>query len=98
MHLTANYESYSKSGEALQRMREIYGPDSDSDQWHYTEGNGIDLHHAILGKRMNGGIAYIDSLCSPEYGFGVSPTMRGSFLSLDYATVWDTAVLAHEIG
>lgn len=93
--VTDNYAEAEDSASALDRMREIYG---NATTWHYTEGNGVDLHHAILGKRLNGGIAYVGSVCSPDYGFGLSPNMRGSFLSLDFATVWDTSVLAHEIG
>eukprot|EP00581_Thalassiosira_minuscula_P012760 CAMPEP_0183715640 /NCGR_PEP_ID=MMETSP0737-20130205/9783_1 /TAXON_ID=385413 /ORGANISM="Thalassiosira miniscula, Strain CCMP1093" /LENGTH=800 /DNA_ID=CAMNT_0025944757 /DNA_START=137 /DNA_END=2539 /DNA_ORIENTATION=+ len=94
--VTDNYENYTNSRDALFHMKDTYG--NSSGEWHYNEGHGIDLHHAILGKKMNGGVAFVGRVCSPEYGFGISPGMRGSFLSLDFATVWDVSVLSHEIG
>jgi len=94
--VTDNYANETNSKSALDKMRSIYG--NSNGTWHYNEGNGVDLHHAILGKRLNGGIAFVKSVCSSDYGFGISPNMRGSFLSLDFSTVWDTSVLAHEIG
>jgi len=95
--LTDNYADMTDSRSALDRMREIY---RNSSEWHHTDGNGngVDLYHAILGKRLNGGIAFVGSVCSPDTGYGISPNMRGNFVSLDFATVWDTSVLSHEIG
>ena len=47
-----------------------YGRDYGADAWHYTSDSGHqpDLHHALLGKKMGGGIAYKGVLCRPDYG------------------------------
>lgn len=56
-----------------------------------------DLVHFVSGKGVTGGIAFIDVLCSPAWGYGVS-TVFGSFDVLDPAATWDVTVVAHELG
>lgn len=63
--------------------------------WHTA---GIDIHHAMLGNGLGGGIAYIGVLCHPDYGFGLTASMSASFVSLDYKVVWDMKAFMHEIG
>ncbi|KAL7536945.1 hypothetical protein ACHAXR_007498, partial [Thalassiosira sp. AJA248-18] len=84
IEITNHYDNAANSSQAIEWMRNIY---SDESEWHYTEGNGVDLHHAILGKKLSGGS-----------GYGISPHTRGNFLTLDFATVWDMSVFSHEIG
>ena len=57
--------------------------------FHYE---GADLHHALLGKGLGGGIAYVGVLCRPDYGYGLSASLTGSYTSMDAATVWDMKV------
>lgn len=62
-----------------------------------------DLAHFISGANLGGGIAYVDVLCSPGFGFGVSGNIGGN---IDWDTwtgnsgsfTWDFMVVAHEIG
>lgn len=62
--------------------------------------------HFLSGKEMNGGIAYIASICTAPiydghqdaYDFGVSGGISGSFTPNSPLIVWDAYVLAHELG
>lgn len=63
--------------------------------------------HFLSGKEMNGGIAFISSICTaPAYGgssqgsydFGVSGGISGSFTPNSPLIVWDAYVVAHELG
>jgi hypothetical protein len=62
-----------------------------------------DLAHFISGASLGGGVAYVDVLCSPGFGFGVSGNITGN---IDWGTwtgaasnfTWDFMVVAHELG
>src|SRR5439155_330993 len=56
-----------------------------------------DLVHFISGKAVQGGIAYVGSVCEPLYFFGVSQ-VYGHFDLSDPTQVWDVLVVTHEIG
>ena len=56
---TSLYDQYSSTSQALTAMRNQFSGSS----WHYP---GMDLHTALLGNQMGGGIAYLGVLCS-EY-------------------------------
>jgi cysteine-rich repeat protein len=56
-----------------------------------------DLVHFVSGKSVEGGIAYIGSVCAPTYAFGVSQVF-GSFDLSSPSAIWDVLVTAHEIG
>jgi len=62
--LNENYVSADDAFGALALMRDKYA----ASEWHHED---IDLHHAILGNQMGGGVAYIGALCSSRYGFGI---------------------------
>ncbi|KAL3803319.1 hypothetical protein HJC23_009283 [Cyclotella cryptica] len=85
------YVSASGTKEALDIMRNNYG----SESWHTP---GIDLHHALLGKALGGGIAYIGVLCRGDYGYGLTSSISGEFTNLDHRVVWDLKAFMHEIG
>ena len=55
------------------------------------------LVHFISGKSVQGGIAYIGSVCDPRYSFGVSQ-VYGHFDLSDPTQIWDVLVVTHEIG
>jgi len=84
------YVSASGAREALEIMRNHYG----SDSWHTP---GIDLHHALLGKGLGGGIAYIGVLCRGDYGYGLTSSISGDFTNLDHRVVWDLKAFMHEV-
>jgi cysteine-rich repeat protein len=56
-----------------------------------------DLVHFVSGKPVQGGVAYVNALCSRNYGFGVSQ-VHGSFDPTKPSTMWDVMVFAHELG
>jgi hypothetical protein len=89
--LSTLYDSAKWTDTALKTMRATYG----GSQWHTS---GIDLHHGLFGKDMGGGIAYVGVLCNSFYGFGLSASLSGNFVSLDRRLVWDAYVFMHEIG
>ncbi len=57
--------------------------------WHYTSPSGIkpDIHHALLGKHLGGGMAYVGVICNPGVGFGVSGGISGAFVSMGNAAI-----------
>ena len=87
---TNRYDGVSSTSDALKIMRTDFAGSS----WHY---DNIDLHHALLGNRLGGGIAYVGALCNSQYGFGLSANLVGNFESLGASTVWDLTVFSHEV-
>ena len=57
----------------------------------------IHLVHALLGKDIGGGIAFIDTVCSSQWGVGLSSGLQGSMDNLADA-FYDVHMIAHEIG
>jgi len=57
----------------------------------------IHLVHALLGKDIGGGIAFIDTVCSSQWGVGLSSGLQGSMNNLVDA-FFDVHMIAHEIG
>ncbi|NJN46458.1 MAG: hypothetical protein HC808_08265 [Candidatus Competibacteraceae bacterium] len=60
------------------------------------------LVHFISGKVLPGGslcgCAYVGVLCNGTYGYGVSHGISGSFNINSPQVLWDSVVVAHEIG
>lgn len=57
------------------------------------------LVHFMSGKTTSvGGIAEVDALCSTSRGYGVSMGLQGSFSAASPQIIWDSVVVAHEIG
>ena len=90
--LNTNYDSSTSTEEALDLMLNMYRGSS----WHYTSPLGVnpDLHHALLGRDLNGGLAYPGVLCDPELGFGVSTGLNGDFVSMGNSVIWDMKVVS----
>jgi cysteine-rich repeat protein len=66
--------------------------------WDANEGaTPRDVAHFVSGKNVVGGIAYLDVLCDPSFGYGVS-TVYGEFDMMNPDDTWDVYVLAHELG
>ena len=61
--------------------------------------SGANLVHALLGRGLGGGIAYLNALCSTNIGFGVSAGIVGSYdIGTPDGMVWDIVVFTHELG
>ena len=58
------------------------------------------LGHFLSGAGLGGGVAWLDSLCLPEYRYGVSGNLGGNLpLPVAQGPInWDFVVVAHEIG
>ncbi len=55
--------------------------------------------HFMSGKgNGQGGIAYVGVLCNGTYGYGVSMSLGGNFSVAQPQIIWDSVVIAHEIG
>ena len=79
----------------LNKMTATYAADT----WHYTAGNGIDLHHALIGKDIRGGKAGQGVICNPQHGFGISGGIMGTIANIGIGSMyWDLNVFAHEVG
>ncbi len=85
------------STQALDEMKATYGSSSG---WHYTTGEGTDLHHGLLYKGIGGGKADVGVICNPETGFGVSGGIVGTVGPTPNVgpMYWDIYVFAHEVG
>ena len=57
-----------------------------------------DLHHALLGKDLKGGIAYLNGVCDSNYGYAISSGIVGTIDDLGGDTYWDISVFSHELG
>ena len=77
----------------LAKMKDTYGAPT----WHYTDGNGIDLHHALLHRYLGGGRAFLGAICDPQIGFGISSGIAGTISDIG-SMYWDLFVFAHEVG
>ncbi len=68
--------------------------------WNAPENTSISRHHVHLlsGKNAGGGIAYVGSLGSQSYAYGVSANIDGNFSPSNPQVIWDSVVVAHEIG
>ena len=53
--------------QALNVMRSNFS----GENWKSVKGIPVDLHHALLGKNIGGGIAYGEAVCNTNIGFGI---------------------------
>jgi len=86
------YDNASSTSAALDTLKAAY--DGTNGVWT----PGADLHHALLGRGLNGGIAYLSVICNSLYGFGVSAGITGSYGGPGSPLVWDLVVFMHELG
>ncbi len=68
--------------------------------WSGNLPNGAHLAHFVSGASLGGGVAYLDVLCNPQWGFGVSGDLAGAtpFPVMQGPLSWDFYVFAHELG
>mmetsp|Transcript_280 Transcript_280/g.566 ORF Transcript_280/g.566 Transcript_280/m.566 type:complete len:885 (-) Transcript_280:46-2700(-) len=61
-------------------------------------GSKYTLHHAMLGRYLGGGIAFIDSICDEQWGWGVTSDISGKLSNIDEKVLFDFFIVTHEIG
>ena len=68
--------------------------------WNAGANASVPRHHVHLlsGKPVGAGIAYVGSLSNPSIAYGVSAGLSGSFNPSSPQVIWDSVVVAHEIG
>jgi hypothetical protein len=68
--------------------------------WKFNIPAGAHLAHFLSGASLGGGVAWVDVLCNPEYGFAVSGNINGgvTFPVTQGSNTWDFMVFAHETG
>lgn len=54
--------------------------------------------HMLSSKSGGGGVAYLNTLGMPTYAYGVSTSINGGFSPSNPQIVWDSVVVAHELG
>ena len=91
MELTTRYNNIKNTMAGLDIMRSNWA----GNKWSNSQ---VNLHHALLGKSLGGGVAYVGVVCNKNYGMGVSTSISGSFSSMGAGVVWDSMVFTHEIG
>ncbi len=98
INLNTNYENTTSTSVALDSMVAKFGRTS-SVGWHYTSPEGVkpDLHHGLLSKSLCGGIAYLGVICRLDYGFGLSTSLSGTYVSMGNAVVWDMMVVSNRL-
>ncbi len=90
----ANNDPYTAGGDPLDEVR---------DHWRASMGS-VDrtLVHYLTGKQnmSYGGVAYLSTVCSTQWGYGVSGYLNGFFPYplVDHSGNWDLVVAAHEMG
>jgi len=85
------YDELTTTKDALREMRLQPRPE-------YDGNSKIILHHALLGRYVGGGIAFIDSVCDNKWGYGVTSDISGSLQKLDELVLFDFFIFTHEIG
>jgi hypothetical protein len=99
IHTTSNdgWSAQDSGGDALDVLNEF------QTDWGSNWPATADLAHFLSGASLGGGVAYVDVLCSPSFGFGVSGNIDGN---IDWGAwtgaagnfTWDFMVVAHELG
>lgn len=82
--------------DALRTMRTFYsGQPNNIDEYdEYT----VNLRHALLGRDIGGGIAFIDTVCDSQWSVGLSSGLEGKIEDLDEDALYDVFMFSHEVG
>ena len=96
------YDTLSTTKEALRTMRmqqEIANNnDNNDDSNNKGKSKKIILYHAMLGRYLGGGIAFIDTICDSKWGFGVTSDLSGTLREIDENVLFDFFIFIHEVG
>ncbi len=96
--LTTRYDATTSTSNALDKMLTDFQASSWESRHPDAAPGSIDLHHALLGKSLGGGIAYVGVVCNSNYGYGLTASMSGNFNALTRTMLWDISAFMHEIG
>lgn len=70
--------------------------------WNASPRSSQPRHHVhfLSGRSTGGGVAYLDTLGGGRkgYAYAVSGNIRGQFVASNPQVIWDSVVVAHEIG
>ncbi len=88
------YDNIETTREAL-RARRLQGIKTSNSNNGYSE--RITLYHAMLGRYIGGGIAFIDTICDSKWGFGVTSDLSGTLRNIDDNVLYDFFILSHEL-
>ncbi|MFT7670128.1 MAG: hypothetical protein ACI8X5_002835 [Planctomycetota bacterium] len=68
--------------------------------WQGNLPNGAALGHFISGAWLGCGVAWVDVICNPTWGFSLSCCINGgvNFPATQGSNTWDFYVMAHELG
>ncbi|KAL3780992.1 hypothetical protein ACHAWO_007453 [Cyclotella atomus] len=94
---TDRFDSQTNAKEALSLMRMQLGLQSNS-TYYKDSRSKFRLHHAVLGRYLGGGIAFIDSICDQDWGFGVTSDISGNLENVDENVLFDFFIFIHEVG
>jgi len=93
------YDNITTTQAALRAQRKRPRDNLDGSNYYGVDGDDkIILVHALLGRHVGGGIAFIDSICDRKWSFGVTSDIHGSFTNLGRDTLLDMFYYAHELG
>ena len=91
------FENVNTLRDGLKTMRLHYQEQRYTNSMVGTHGS-VNLVHALLGKDIGGGIAFIDTVCDDVWGVGLSSGLRGVMDNLNEEAMHDAHMVAHEIG
>lgn len=68
--------------------------------WNSSSRAATPRHHVhfLSGKNTGGGVAYLNTLGYSSYAYGISGNIEGKFTPANPQIVWDSVVVAHEMG
>lgn len=69
IQLTNIYDNAASPAAAITIQRNFYNYGDWSRD--VDSGTEIDLHHALIGREIGGGLAYFDVICNEGWGFGI---------------------------
>jgi len=71
-------------------------------RWGVTWPAEADLAHFLSGASLGGGVAYVNVLCDPSFGYGVSANLDANIIWGSWTGApgdfWDFMVFTHELG
>ena len=89
------YDTLTTTKEALRAQRLHPRPEYDKGGSRHKQ---MVLHHALLGRWLGGGIAFINSICEKNWGFGVTSDISGNLNDINELVLFDFFILTHELG
>ena len=96
VRLWATTDPWTKSS-TLDALYEVQAHWTDPDNHMATIAGPRDAVQFVSGKSIQGGVAWVAAVCSPDVGFAVSQ-VAGHFDTASPQQIWDVLVFTHELG